>query len=119
MRNRIAATRPLNVWTADHQRSSEHVVLEAVRHVFTAIVDWLRAGYPDEAPRTGYSPLVALAGPRSLTPKQTEQVFKDLEHRPSNTTAIDVAITKATNRLPTPAQTRTVATALRHRTSHP
>ena len=38
-----------------------------VRKVVTSVVDWLRAGYPEEAPTTGYSPLLALNGPISLT----------------------------------------------------
>jgi hypothetical protein len=34
--------------------------------MFRSIIDWFRAGYPDEAPSTGYSPLLALNGPIGL-----------------------------------------------------
>ena len=44
--------------------------------MFRSIIDWLRAGYPDEAPRTG----------------------------PIDSIDIGVTITKATNRLPTQAR---------------
>jgi hypothetical protein len=35
--------------------------------MFRSIIDWLRAGYPDEAPSTGYSPLPALNAPVGLS----------------------------------------------------
>ncbi|HEX9175963.1 MAG TPA: DUF3349 domain-containing protein, partial [Mycobacterium sp.] len=41
---------------------------------FQSVIDWLRAGYPDEGPRTGHSPLLALNGPIALSPRQTEQI---------------------------------------------
>lgn len=69
-----------------------------------AIVDWLRAGYPDEAPTRGYSPLMALYGPIALSQSQTDQVIDEVSVAPADHLAIDVAITKATNRLPTPLQ---------------
>ena len=65
-----------------------------VRMVVTSVVDWLRAGYPEEAPTTGYSPLLALNGPISLTERQTERVVRELCDGPASTTQIDVAITK-------------------------
>lgn len=79
-----------------------------------SVVDWLRAGYPDEAPATGYSPLMALNGPVALTPKQRGHVLAELQGEPSDIVDIGVAITKATDRLPTVHQVRAVA-----RTLHP
>ena len=116
MRNRIATTRLPDVPGADDQSSSKHGVLTRVRHAFNAVIDWLRAGYPDEAPRTGHSPLLALNGPLALTAAQKYRIAKNLVGQPVDTTTIDVAITKVTNRLPTPAQTRAVSRTL-HRTA--
>ena len=77
-----------------------------------SIVDWLRAGYPDEAPTHGYSPLMALCGPVALSQSQTDQVVAEVGFRPADPLAIDVAITKATNRLPTPLQIAKIVRAL-------
>ena len=79
--------------------------------VFRSIIGWVRAGYPDESP--GYSPLVALTGPVALTPRQTRHVLAQLHGHPTDTAGIEVAITKATDRLPTNYQVRTVVRALR------
>ena len=79
---------------------------------FGSFIEWLRAGYPDDAPTTGYSPLLALNGPISLSARQTARIVGELGDAPSDLIDIGVAITKATNRLPTEAQTRTVAQAL-------
>jgi hypothetical protein len=43
---------------------------QRVRTMFRSIIDWFRAGYPDEAPSTGYSPLLALNGPVGLSRRQ-------------------------------------------------
>ena len=48
-----------------------------IGRVFRSIIEWFRAGYPDEAPRTGHSPLLALNGPIALTPGQTAQIVSD------------------------------------------
>ena len=48
-----------------------------IGHTIRSIIDWLRAGYPDEAPRTGYSPLLALNGPIALSARQTEQIVAE------------------------------------------
>lgn len=77
-----------------------------------SIIDWLRAGYPDEAPRTGYSPLLALNGPIALSARQTEQIVAELGEGPADSVDIGVAIAKATKRLPTQAQTCAVTRAL-------
>ena len=90
-----------------------------VRKVVTSVVDWLRAGYPEEAPTTGYSPLLALNGPISLTERQTERVLRELRDGPASTTQIAVAITKATNRLPTPNQRLAVDRLLQQRKTQP
>jgi Protein of unknown function (DUF3349) len=78
-----------------------------------SIIDWLRSGYPDEAPRTGYSPLLALNGPIALSARQTQQIVAELGEGPTDSIDIGVTITKATNHLPTQAQTRAVTRALR------
>ena len=117
MRNRIVTKQLPNVSNADHQRSSKHGVLTRVNRALTAVIDWLRAGYPDEAPRNGHSPLLALNGPLALTPAQKDCIAKDLEGQPACTSNIEVAITKATNRLPTRTQTRAISRALHNRTS--
>jgi hypothetical protein len=80
-----------------------------------SIIDWLRAGYPDEAPRIGYSPLIALHGPTALSRKQIRQVLDCLATGVYDKTDIEVAITGATGRLPTPPQLRQVVTALTSR----
>lgn len=80
--------------------------------VFRSIISWLRTGYPDEAPRTGYSPLLALNGPMSLTPRQIHHIVDELGGAPADRTDIEVAITKITDRLPTQTQTRAVTMAL-------
>lgn len=79
---------------------------------FRSVIGWLRSGYPEEAPPSGYSPLLALNGPMRLTPRQTQHIVDQLVGGPTDITDIGVAITKATDRLPTPAQTRAIATAL-------
>jgi Protein of unknown function (DUF3349) len=80
-----------------------------------SLIDWLRAGYPDEAPRTGYSPLLALNGPIALSRKQIRQVLDRLATGIYDKTDIEVAITGATGRLPTPPQLRQVVAALTSR----
>jgi hypothetical protein len=77
-----------------------------------SIITWLRAGYPDEAPSTGYSPLLALNGPVSLSARQTARIISELGDGPMEPIDIAVAITKATHRLPTQTQTRTIAHTL-------
>ena len=55
---------------------------ERIGRMFRSIIDWLRAGYPDEAPRTGYSPLLALNGPIALSARQTAQIVAELGEGP-------------------------------------
>lgn len=80
--------------------------------MFGSIVEWLRTGYPDEAPRREYSPLLALNGPIALSARQTAQIVAELGEGSTDSIDIGVTITKATNHLPTQAQTRTVTRAL-------
>jgi hypothetical protein len=77
-----------------------------------SLIAWLRAGYPDGAPRTGYSPLIALNGPSALSEKQTQEAVGELSAGPFDRTDIEVAITKATGRLPNASQGRKVAETL-------
>jgi hypothetical protein len=79
---------------------------------FRSVTSWIRAGYPDEAPPSGYSPLLALNGPMSLTPRQIQHIIDELEGVPTDVTHIEAAIIKITDRLPTPTQARAVAMAL-------
>ncbi|MGO9031905.1 DUF3349 domain-containing protein [Mycobacterium sp.] len=87
-------------------------MLTRISGALRSVIGWLRSGYPDEAPPTGYSPLIALFGPMALTPRQIQHIVDELDGAPADTTDIKVAITKATDRLPTQAQIRTVAHAL-------
>jgi hypothetical protein len=77
-----------------------------------SIIEWVRAGYPEDAPKTGYNPLIALTGSMSLTRRETQQVITNLRGRPSDPISIDVAITEITSQLPNPSQTRAVARAI-------
>jgi hypothetical protein len=74
--------------------------LARIRGVVGSIIDWLRGGYPDGAPRSGYSPLLALNGPIALSTKQIAQIAAALGDEPTDATDIGVAITNATGRLP-------------------
>jgi hypothetical protein len=91
-----------------HTRANRH----SARHFPWSVVDWLRAGYPDDAPETGYSPLIALNGPLSLSQRQTQHIVEELEDQPADPISIQVAITKATDCLPTEAQFRKVRRSL-------
>lgn len=82
-----------------------------------SVIGWLRAGYPDDAPGQGYSPLLALNGPAALTSRHTAQIVSELGDGPADRIDIGIAITKATNRLATQAQTRAVTRALHPNTA--
>lgn len=79
---------------------------------FSSVIGWFRSGYPDDAPPTGYSPLLALHGPSALTSRQTRHILAELAEAPADVTDIEVAITKVTDRLPTQSQIRAIALAL-------
>jgi uncharacterized protein DUF3349 len=92
---------------------------QRLRVCLTSVVGWLRACYPEEAPHTGYSPLLALNGPRALTPREVETVVGELDGGPPNATDIELAITKVTDRLPNHAQVRAVTRVLPERAGQP
>lgn len=92
-------------------------MLERISRTFAAVAEWLRAGYPSGAPRTGHSALLALNGPLSLTQSQKNRVTQELDAAAAEITTIEVAITKATDQLPTPSQTREVVELLHQRSS--
>jgi hypothetical protein len=94
-------------------------VLACLAQRLRAAIDWLRAGYCDEAPQTGYSPLIALQGPIALSEEQTAEIVDDLEGHDSDRVDIEVAITKATDRLPTDNQIRRIERALHEGDSPP
>jgi hypothetical protein len=98
--------------SAQHFHTLGASVLTRISGAFRSVIDWLRAGYPDEAPSTSYSPLLALNGPLALTPRQMRHVVDELRSVSADATDIKVAITKATDRLPTQTQIRAVTTAL-------
>jgi hypothetical protein len=95
-----------------HPLSTGISALSDVGVTLRSAIDWLRSGYPDEAPPTGYSPLLALSGPLALTPRQIQRIVDELDGAAAHSTEIAVAITKATDRLPTQTQIRAVALAL-------
>jgi hypothetical protein len=68
----------------------------------TAILGWLRAGYPDGVPESDYVPLFALLS-RRLSSDEVREVARSIIH--SDAEAVDpidigVEITKITNELP-------------------
>lgn len=117
MHKRIVTPHSPNVPSADDRNSFKHDALGRVRRAFNSIIDSLRAGYPDEAPRTGHSPLSALFGPLALTPSQKDRIAEDLGNVPADGRTIAIAITKSTKRLPTPGQTHAISRELNLRTS--
>jgi hypothetical protein len=77
-----------------------------------AIIDWVRAGCSEDAPATGYNSLVALAGPVSLTRRQTQRVRDALRGHPTEIVSINIRITKITGQLPNPTESRVAARAI-------
>jgi Protein of unknown function (DUF3349) len=72
---------------------------------------FLRSGYPDGVPSTGYGPLLALL-PRRLSDDEVATVASTLASRataPVELTAVRVAITKVTGALPSQSDTERVA----------
>ncbi|MBF6297901.1 DUF3349 domain-containing protein [Nocardia amamiensis] len=67
----------------------------------TAIIDWLRAGYPDGVPESDYIPLLALLR-RRLSDEEVARIAAELAD-PGDTTDIQVTITKITNDMPSEA----------------
>ena len=74
----------------------------------SAIVSWLRAGYPEGVPPTDYLPVLALLK-RRLTTDEVKEVAAVLVQRGDfNHIDIGVAITQITDELPTPADVERV-----------
>lgn len=68
----------------------------------TAIVNWLRAGYPDGVPPTDYFPVLALLS-RRLSTDEVKAVAQELMRQGEiDHIDIGVAITQLTDNLPTP-----------------
>jgi hypothetical protein len=114
MRNRARTTLrpPIAAPGAVPPNATRYAVLSRLVSPVRSVLEWLRSGYPDDAPRTGYSPLLALNGPIGLTVRQTEHVGNELHRRPTDVTDIAVAITTATHRLPTPSQVDAILAVL-------
>lgn len=67
-----------------------------------AIIDWLRAGYPDGVPESDYIPLIALLR-RRLSDDEVHLIAAELASTgdfPADTVDIQVMITKVTHELP-------------------
>lgn len=74
----------------------------------TAIVSWLRAGYPDGMPPTDYMPVLALLT-RRLTTDEVKLVAGEMMRRGYfDHIDIGVAITQITDELPSPADVERV-----------
>jgi hypothetical protein len=101
----------LHSGTGDSPASPRTTGRRRVSVAFWSVIDWLRAGYTEEAPRQGHSPLIALNGPPSLSDKQTREIADGLAPR-ADRIDVEVAIIKATDRLPTDAQVHRVRRAL-------
>lgn len=84
----------------------EAVELAAVNRFLSAVVSWLRAGYPDGVPRTDYLPLLALLS-RRLTADEVRLVAAQLLRQPELDPELDdvdigAAIMSITDELPAP-----------------
>lgn len=75
----------------------------------------MRGGYDQDAPRWGFSPLIALNGPVSLTGGQLDQVvrnFRTCGNTHPDPVDVRVAICTVTGTLPSPSQVAAVLHAL-------
>ncbi|GAA5101571.1 DUF3349 domain-containing protein [Nocardia iowensis] len=82
-----------------------------------AIIDWLRAGYPDGVPEADYIPLLALLR-RRLSDDEVRQIAAELRGSgdlPADKTDIQVMITKVTNEMPSEADVSRVRARLEAR----
>lgn len=112
MRNHTGTAAPASTYPAPDEQSA--TALARIGRAFGSIIEWLRAGYPDDAPRTGHSPLLALNGPMALSANQAARAAAELTGKCVDDIEIGAAITKVTNRLPTSEQKRSVTRALTH-----
>ncbi len=112
MNNRTSDPRNHSSCALPRRPRGATAVRRRISGAVTSIIEWLRSGHPEEAPPTGYSPLLALHGPRALTRQQTRKILDELAGAPADIIDIGVAITKATGKLPTQTQIRAIAAAL-------
>lgn len=79
----------------------------------TAVLDWLRAGYPDGVTPTDYFPLLALLT-RQLSTADVREIAQTLMDEGDDVTKVDigVAVTKITHELPSEDDIRRVAARL-------
>lgn len=74
----------------------------------SAIVSWLRAGYPEGVPQNDYLPLLALLA-RRLTPEEVKIVAAELTRRPGfDDVDIGAEIMRITDELPSPSDVERV-----------
>ena len=70
--------------------------------VFSSIMGWLRAGYPQGVPPADYVPLIALLA-RRLTSEEVQEIASELSRTgdvPVDSVDIGTLITKVTNEMP-------------------
>ena len=70
--------------------------------VFSSIMGWLRAGYPQGVPPADYVPLIALLA-RRLTSEEVQEIASELARTgdvPVDSVDIGTLITKVTNEMP-------------------
>lgn len=67
--------------------------------VINAILQWLRAGYPNGVPTHDYVPLMALLS-RRLSPDEVKELVDELASTEVDKADIGAAITKVTDELP-------------------
>jgi hypothetical protein len=81
--------------------------------VLSAIIGWLRAGYPEGVPQVDYIPLFALLGSQ-LTDVEVKQVADELANQsdPDSAEAIRRAIASVTQQKPTDADVNRVRARL-------
>ncbi|HEY9290861.1 MAG TPA: DUF3349 domain-containing protein [Microlunatus sp.] len=81
--------------------------------ILAAIINWLRAGYPDGVPEQDYVPLFALLR-RRLSPDEVKQVAEKIIRADEEADDIDIGvrITKITNELPSETDVARVRTRL-------
>jgi hypothetical protein len=92
----------------------------SAKTVFTSILDWLRAGYPEGVPGPDRVPLLALLRQTPLTEDELKQVIRNItevkapasEHDPIDRDEIESLISEVTNYDAGPENVRRVAAKL-------
>lgn len=87
--------------------------------VTTAILNWLRAGYPDGVPATDYFPILALLN-RQLNQAEVQSVVDALLASGDEVSRVDigVAVSKITSEVPSEADMLRVAHRLADHAPH-